>query len=125
MTKVCIPTAGRGGLDDQVGEHFGRVPSYTIVDTDSGDVNVVDNTSEHAGGAGLPADILAGFGIDVLLCQGAGRRALSILSDRGIEVCVGISGSVRTAVEAWRGGTLTSANRDDACQRHEFHDHDG
>lgn len=124
MTKVCIPTAGRGGLDDHVGEHFGRVPTYTIVDTDSGDVNVVDNTSEHAGGRGLPADILAGLGIDVLLCQGAGRRALSILTDKGIEVCVGISGNVRGAVETWKGGTLARANDGDACQRHEFHDHE-
>jgi len=123
MTKVCVPTAGSGGLDDHVGEHFGRVPSYTIVDTDSGQVDVVDNTSEHAGGRGLPADILADLGIDVLLCQGAGRRALGILANKGIEVCVGISGTARDAVETWKGGTLARANDDDACQRHEFHDH--
>jgi len=123
MTKVCVPTAGPGGLDDRVGEHFGRVPTYTIVDTDSGGVEIVDNTSEHAGGRGLPADILAGLGIDVLLCQGAGRRALGILANKGIEVCVGITGNVRDAVEAWNGGRLTRASGDDACQRHEFHDH--
>jgi len=55
MTKICVPTAGRGGREDAVGEHFGRVPSYTIFDTETQQVNVVDNTSEHAGGSGLPA----------------------------------------------------------------------
>jgi len=122
MTRVCVPTAGQGGLDDQVGEHFGRVPTYTIVDTKSGTAEVVSNTSEHAGGRGLPAEILANLGIDVLLCRGAGRRALTILAEKGIEVCVGISGTVRQAVESWKGGALTPATDEDACQQHAFHD---
>jgi len=97
MTKVCVPTAGRGGLEDAVGEHFGRVPTYTIFDTETQSVDVVDNTSEHAGGSGLPADILSKLGIDVLLCRGAGRRALGILGENGIEVCVGVGGTAGQA----------------------------
>ena len=30
--KVSIPTNGKKGLEDTVGEHFGKVPTYTIVD---------------------------------------------------------------------------------------------
>ena len=123
MTMLCIPTDGPGGLDDRVGEHFGRVPAYTMVDTETGDVRVVENTSEHAGGVGLPAEILANLGIDVLLCQGAGRRALQILSEKGIQVCVGVSGTVREAVDAWKTNALTPAGEGDACQQHAFHDH--
>jgi predicted Fe-Mo cluster-binding NifX family protein len=124
MTRICVPSAGAGGLDDQVGEHFGRVPTYTIIDLESGSVDIVGNTSEHTGGAGLPADILTELGIDVLLCQGAGRRALSILNENGIEVCIGPSGSVRQALEDWKEGRLSGATDADACQRHAFHDHD-
>ncbi len=122
MTRVCIPTAGRGGLDDLVGEHFGRVPTYTIYDSESGAVEVVDNTSEHAGGRGLPADILSSLGIDVLLCSGLGRRAIGILNTNGIDVCVGQSGTAREAVEAWKGGRLSGASDEDACQQHAFRD---
>jgi len=122
MTRVCVPTAGPGGLDDVVGEHFGRVPTYTIYDSDSGAVEVVDNTSEHAGGRGLPADILSSLGIDVLLCSGLGRRAIGILNANGVEVCIGQSGTARDAIEAWKGGRLSSASDDDACQQHAFHD---
>ena len=122
MTKLCVPTSGSGGLDDLVGEHFGRVPTYTIYDSETGTVEVVDNTSEHAGGTGLPADILSGLGIDVLLCSGLGRRAIGILSGSGIEVCVGLSGTAREAVEAWKGGRLSAASDDDACQQHAFRD---
>jgi len=124
MTRICVPTAGRGGLEDSVGEHFGRVPTYTIFNTETQRVNVVDNTSEHAGGNGLPADILSKLGIDVLLCRGAGRRALDILSTNGIEVCIGVGGTAGQAIDAWREGNLSSASRDDACQQHAFHDHE-
>ena len=122
MTKVCVPTAGRGGLNDAVGEHFGRVPSYTIFDTETQSVDVIDNTSEHAGGSGLPADILSKLGIDVLLCRGAGRRALSIFGEKGIEVCVGVDGTAGEAIYAWKAGNLSSASATDACQQHTFHD---
>jgi len=122
MTRVCVPTVGPGGLDDLVGEHFGRVPTYTIYDAETGEVEVVDNTSEHAGGSGLPAQILAGLGIDVLLCSGLGRRAIGLLSENGIEVCVGLSGTAREAIEAWKGGGLSEASEGDACQKRVFHD---
>lgn len=123
MTKVCVPTDGAGGLDDLVGEHFGRVPTYTMYDAETGQVEVVDNTSEHAGGSGLPAQILAGLGIDVLLCSGLGRRAIQMLSESGIEVCTGVSGTARQAIESWKAGGLSTAAEGDACTRHEFHDH--
>jgi len=122
MTRVCVPTEGPGGLDDLVGEHFGRVPSYTIYNSETGEVEVVDNTSEHAGGSGLPAQILAGLGIDVLLCSGLGRRAIGLLSENGIEVCVGLSGTAREAIEAWKGGEVSEASEGDACQKRVFHD---
>jgi len=122
MTRVCIPTAGDGGLQDTVGEHFGRVPSYTLVNVETGDVEVVSNTSEHFGGIGLPADILSKLGIDVLLCRGAGRRALDIFASKGIQVYLGADGSAEQAIARWQAGDLISATPGDACQQHTFHD---
>ena len=123
MTKVCVPTNGAGGLDDLVGEHFGRVPTYTIFNPETEEVQIVDNTSEHMGGTGYPAQILADLGIDVLLCSGLGHRAIQMLSESGIEVCTGVSGTARQAIESWKAGGLSTAAEGDACTRHEFHDH--
>ena len=106
-----------------MGEHFGRVPTYTIFDSATRKVEVIDNTSEHAGGRGLPADILSKLGIDVLLCRGAGRRAIDILGTNEIEVCIGVDGTAGEAIYAWKAGTLSSASAADACQQHTFHDH--
>ncbi len=122
MTRIGVPTAARGGLDDVVGEHFGRVPTYTLFDSETRQVNVVANTSEHLGGQGLPADILADLEIEVLLCRDAGRRALRILADHDIEVFLGVTGTVGDAIAAWEGRTLSRASEADACQQHAFHD---
>jgi predicted Fe-Mo cluster-binding NifX family protein len=125
MSQICVPTAGPGGLDDSVGEHFGRVPTYTIYDSETEQIKVIDNTSEHGGGSGLPADILSQLGIDVLLCSGLGRRALGILDQNGIKVFVGFSGTAREAIESWKEKNLSRASDEDACQQHIFHDRHG
>ena len=39
--KVCIPTTENGGIDDFVGQHFGRVQTYTIVDLDTNEVEAI------------------------------------------------------------------------------------
>lgn len=124
MTKICIPTEGAGGLEARVGEHFGRVPTFTIFDTESGSVRVVPNTSEHMGGQGLPADLLAEMGIDVVLCRGLGRRAIGILSQRGIHVSIGFDGRAGEALDAWKQGKTNPIGEESACQQHAFHDHD-
>jgi len=123
MTRVCIPTEGTGGLDAPVGEHFGRVPTYTIFETETEQVEVVDNTSEHMGGAGYPAEIIAGLNIEVLLCSGLGRRAIQMLGEQGIEVFSGFAGTAQQALDAWKAGGSRAAGQDDACTRHMFHDH--
>ncbi len=120
--RLCVPTAGAGGLDDSVGEHFGRVPSYTIFETETQQVEVLDNTSEHMGGSGLPAQHLREAGVNVVLCAGVGRRAISLLSESGIEVYSGVTGTAREAIQAWQEGQLPRA---EPCSQHAFRDRHG
>jgi len=121
--KVCIPTNGNNGLEDMVGEHFGRVNTYTIVDLENNSVNVIPNTSNHMGGTKNPPEILAEQGVNVMICQGLGRRAISMFSDFGIEVYIGAAGTVKDAIDAYKNGSLTKASEGDACQQHAFRDH--
>ncbi len=118
--KVCIPTNGSRGLDETVGEHFGRVPTYTIVDLDENDVKVIPNDSHHMGGRGYPPELLTKEGVNVMLCSGLGKRAISMFSDFGITVYIGASGTVKDAIEAFKNGSLRKANEENACQEHTF-----
>lgn len=127
VMKVCVPTMGKRGLDEQVGEHFGRVPTYTVVDTETKEVNIIDNTSEHMGGRGYPPDIIAKTGAETMLCSGLGRRAIAMFEDLGIMVFVGAYGTVRDAILMWKEGQLQPATDENACRQHAFrkegHDH--
>lgn len=116
--KVCIPTNGRGGLEDLVCEHFGRAPAFTVIDTDNDSVTVVPNTSEHMGGMGKPPEHIANTGSKVLVCSGLGPKAIGMFEDFGIEVFVGAQGTVRDAMELWRNGKLEKASDFNACQEH-------
>jgi predicted Fe-Mo cluster-binding NifX family protein len=120
--KICIPTIGENGLDNLVGEHFGRVPTYTIVDLDTDEVKVIPNTSEHMGGQGQPPEIMAREGVNVMVCRGLGRRAISLFEELGIDVYIGASGTVRDAIDAYKQDKLQKASMDDACGRHAFRD---
>ena len=118
--KVCIPTMGARGLEEQVGEHFGRVPTYTVYDTESEEVTIMDNTSGHMGGSGYPAQILADAGIGTMICGGLGRRAVSMFEQAGVMVYIGARGTVREALEMWKAGQLTAATDENACAQHAF-----
>ena len=121
--KIGIPSMGEKGLDEQVGEHFGRVPTYTIVDLDSDEVKIVDNTSHHMGGSGDPPEIMKKEGVCAMLCRGLGRRAIDLFQQLGIDVYIGASGSVRDTIEAFKQGQLQQATMGDGCQQHTFGNH--
>ena len=123
--KLCIPSMGEKGLDEQEGEHFGRVPYYTMVDTETNDVKAEPNNSGHMGGQGYPAEILGNMGIDVMLCGGLGRRAITMFQERGIMVYVGTVGTVRDAVEAFKNKNLEAATDENACAQHAHHGEGG
>jgi predicted Fe-Mo cluster-binding NifX family protein len=120
--KICIPTLGENGLNDAVGEHFGRVPTYTIVDLNTNEVKVVPNTSEHMGGQGQPPEIMAREGVNVMVCRGLGRRAIMMFEELGIDVYIGASGTVRNAIDAFKQNRLQKARINDACGQHAFQD---
>jgi predicted Fe-Mo cluster-binding NifX family protein len=121
--KICIPTIGEDGINDHVGEHFGRVPSYTIVNLETNEVKVIPNTSEHMGGQGYPPEIMAKEGVHIMVCRGLGRRAITMFEEMGIEVYIGAFGTVKDAIEDFKKGRLKKAGQSNACGQHAFRDH--
>jgi len=63
--KLGIPSMGKNGLDEQVGQHFGRVSHYTIIDLEKDTVQVIQNTSNHMGGSLDPPELLKNEGVNV------------------------------------------------------------
>jgi len=119
MMRIIIPTDGKKGLEDSVAQHFGRCMTYTILDEHGNLVDVIDNTSEHMGGSGLPPEIMKEHGADVLLCKDLGPRAVVLCKELGIDVYVGDAETVKGMFNNWKEGNMKKADIGDACTTHQ------
>ncbi|WP_406659901.1 NifB/NifX family molybdenum-iron cluster-binding protein [Methanolobus sp. ZRKC3] len=120
--KVSVPSMGSSGLEDTVCQHFGTSPYYTVFDTETEAVVVIENTSDHKGGVGHPPELISKAGVNVMLCGGLGKKAVQMLQELGIDVFVGASGSVKDTIDAWQSEKLAPATKDTDCSSHSHGD---
>jgi predicted Fe-Mo cluster-binding NifX family protein len=110
--KIAVTSKGKD-LDSQVDPRFGRAAYILIVNTDSFEFEVVDN-SENANalkGAGIQAAVMiSDKGAKVLLTGFCGPNAFKTLEVAGVKVSNDVSGTVRNAVNAFNKGELSFAD---------------
>lgn len=98
---IAIPSENPGGLDAQLGAHFGHCDLYTLVSVEDGkisDVSVVPNVPHQQGGCMAPVQYLASKGVQQLIAGGMGLRPLMGFNQVGIKVFHG--GTASTVGEA-------------------------
>ncbi|MEN6379213.1 MAG: NifB/NifX family molybdenum-iron cluster-binding protein [Methanofastidiosum sp.] len=87
--KIAIPTDSMGGLSDIVFNHFGMAPTYTVVEiieNKIGNVEIIDNTSDHFGGSESPVDLLLKKNVGIVICSNLGPRAMEVLTCQGFDL---------------------------------------
>lgn len=101
--KIAIATD-----NNNVSAHFGRCPSYTIVEIDNDKVksNEVVNNPGHEPGR-IP-EFLDSLGVKVIIAGGMGPRAVGFFNDFKIKSIVGISGSVDAVINDYISGNVES-----------------
>jgi len=105
--KIAITSAGPT-LDSQVDPRFGRAQYLLIVDTDSLDIEAIDNPNAAAGGgAGIQtAQMVADKGVQAVLTGNCGPNAFRTLNAADIQIYTNVSGVVRDAIESLKRGLL-------------------
>jgi len=91
--KIAISTDG-----DIVSAHFGRCPSFTIVEIENNTVvekNVIDNPGHQPG---LIPQFLHQRGVECIVAGGMGMRAQGFFAEAGIQTILGVSGTVEKAI---------------------------
>jgi len=110
--KIAIAARG-GSLDAMVDQRFGRAGCFVMVDPDTMDFEVVDNKQnvQAAAGAGIQAaQLVAEHGAEAVLTGNCGPKAFRTLKVAGIEVFMGLNGTVKEATAAYKSGALTPAD---------------
>jgi len=117
--KLCIPITEYKGLDSEVCAHFGSAPRFLIVDTESRELNVVENTNtHHTHGMCQPLRLFEGLELGGMVVGGIGRGALMKLHAGGVEVFLSRESTVAATLEALEAGRLGRADMDSACAGH-------
>lgn len=118
-TLIAVPSVMPGGLEAEVGEHFGHCEIYTLVEIgDSAVVSVttLPNVPHEHGGCMAPVQFLAGNGVKALIAGGMGMRPLMGFKQLGIDVYHGgNASSVAHAVQAFIAGELLRFSTDNTC----------
>jgi predicted Fe-Mo cluster-binding NifX family protein len=87
--KVAVATKGSKGLEDEVSEVFGRAKTFTIVETEDGQIKNVKVVEKPAAsyeyGAGpIAIKTLADMGVEVVIGAEFGVGASTLLKDKDI-----------------------------------------
>jgi predicted Fe-Mo cluster-binding NifX family protein len=109
-----VPSESDRGLEAAVAAHLGRAPFLTVVDTETGVVDVLAN-APHGDRSCAPGKPLLGAGVEAVVCSGAGKRAVASLAAVGVRVMVTNASRVDGAVAALRGGALRVLSAKEAC----------
>ena len=101
--KIAITSTGTT-LDSPVDPRFGRSPYIAFVDLEKDRLEALANPfADASGGAGIQAaQFVLDHGAEAFLTGHCGPKASAVLSDAGVQVVNGISGTVREAVASYR-----------------------
>ena len=109
--KIAVTSTGPT-LDDNVEARFGRCAYFLIIDTDTMQLEAIENPNiALGGGAGIQsAQLMSEKGVTTVLTGNCGPNAFNVFGQARIQVIVGVSGPVRNAVKQFKTGALSSAS---------------
>jgi len=113
--KLCI-TAQGDTLEASVDPRFARAPYFIVYNTETDEWQAVDNSQnlQAASGAGVQASQnVADLGAEVVLTGHCGPNAFRTLGAAGIQIIVGVEGTVADAVQQYKAGSLTPSESPD------------
>jgi predicted Fe-Mo cluster-binding NifX family protein len=89
-----------------VSQHFGRCPSFTIVEIQENEIKSKEFISNPGHHPGFIPEFLHKKGVDCIITGGMGRKAAGFFKQYGIETIVGITGTIEETLEKLKKGTL-------------------
>ena len=112
MKRIAVTTE-----NGEIYQHFGKTQCFTLYTIEDGKVADKKLLDTSDSGHSALAGVLKQAGAELLICGGIGQGARDALSEAGIQLLAGASGSVDAAVEAYLAGNLMD-NPAGQCDHH-------
>jgi predicted Fe-Mo cluster-binding NifX family protein len=101
--RIAISSDG-----DQVSSHFGRCPTFTVVDIEQGKAIKRDSIDNPGHQPGFIPKFLHEKGVQCIVSGGMGARAIQLFTEFNIKTILGVSGSIEEVIGKLEQGTLKS-----------------
>lgn len=102
--KIAISCDGA-----EVSAHFGRCEKYIIFEVENGELKSKDELANPGHKPFFLPKFLKEKGVQKIICQGIGSRAIGLFEQLGIEVIAGVSGSIDEVIGKYLKGNLEAA----------------
>lgn len=113
--RICVPTETDEGTGAAISRRFGRAPFFSVVDSVTGEVEVVANRHLHqAQGERDPVSQLSALEPDALVVAGIGGTALGRLAAAGIPTFVTSASTLGHVLSQVRAGGLKEIDPEQA-----------
>jgi predicted Fe-Mo cluster-binding NifX family protein len=124
-TRIVVPVDNQAGLEAPIAQHFGKAPYFAVVDLDDKkavlNIKTEMNTSEHAGGVGLPHENLLVLKPDMFVVFGMGPGCLRSLQNMGVTVLKAVGSTVNDIITSFKDGKLAAL--EGGCEHAHHHEH--
>ncbi|MCK4870950.1 MAG: NifB/NifX family molybdenum-iron cluster-binding protein [Gammaproteobacteria bacterium] len=100
--KIALPANGK-----EIASHFGHCACFEIFNVENniiGEKTTVNSVGEHKPGV-LP-QLLKDNGVNLIIADGIGQKAVQLFNSWGIEVIVGVRGLLEDAIARYLDGNL-------------------
>jgi len=117
--KIAFPTQEKNDKESPVHNHFGSAPYFIIVDSDTEELQTIDNQNlNHTHGNCQPLVALGGTQVDTVVVGGIGGGALRKLLNAGIKAYKAVEGTVLDNLELVKNDKLDKFSAENTCQGH-------
>ncbi len=109
--QIAVTAQGQD-LNAPVDPRFGRAKFFVVVDTETGEFTVADNSQNlnAAQGAGIQAGRnVVELGVKAVITGHIGPKAYMTLQAGGVSIYTGATGTVSQAVEQFNAGKLAQS----------------
>ncbi len=115
--KVAVTSLGKT-LDHKAMGSFGRAPYFLLIETDAMSFEVLDNPNRglEFGAGPRNAQLMSQKGVQAVLSGICKPKAYQALRTLGIEVILGIDGTVRQVVEQYEAGKLSPLGKQEELE---------
>jgi len=105
--KIAIPLTEKSETG-QMSDRFGRSTYYLIYDSETSEIEIIDNPAVQArGGAGIQAvQFLVSLGVNAVIAPEVGPNAFKVLRGSNTKIYKGIKTSAKELIEKWEKNEL-------------------